>query len=54
MSADMAEAQRVTIRCRAHHPTNANRPGCAGHILDDDRLAECAAHPLGEDARQRI
>ena len=45
---------RVTIRDCASNPTSADAATGSGHVLDDDRLAECGPHALGHDARKRI
>src|SRR5262249_56008760 len=44
--------KRVAVGRRADDPADADRSRGAGHVLDDDGLAE--RHALGDDARNRI
>ena len=50
MRAPMADADRVAVGRRARDPADADGAAGAGRVLDDDGLAERAAHALGHDA----
>ena len=49
---NVAEDERVAVGSRARDLADADGAAGPAHILDDDRLAEMAAHVLAEDARQ--
>ena len=54
MRSEMADAQRVAIRCRMHGAANADRSACPGHVLNQDWLSQRLAHAFPKDARQCV
>ena len=46
-----AECERVPVGLRAGDPAGTEVPVRAGHVFDDERLAERAAQTLGDDTR---
>jgi hypothetical protein len=49
-----AETDRVTVGRGADGPADSDRTRCARDIFDDDRLTQRIAHPLRENAGDRI
>ena len=50
----IAEDQRVAVGIRADHAAGPDRRAAAGHVLDDDGLAEDFAHAPGDDPGQHV
>ena len=50
LRAEIAHEQRVAVRRRAGDAGRRDRAAGAGHVLDDELLAERAAHVVGVDA----
>ena len=49
-----AEGQRVAVGLRAGDPAGAEVTVRASHVFDDERLAEGAAHALGDDSHDHV
>ena len=54
VGAEMAEADRVAVRRRAHRAADADRTARPRDVLDQHLLAERGLHALGENPRHRI
>ena len=50
----MTEAERVAVRRRARDAADANGSGGAGHVLDQNGLAETLAHAIAQGADQCV
>src|SRR5262249_51341531 len=54
MRAPVADTDSVAVRRRVRHSANTDRAPGAGHILDQDRLAERDAHTIAHHARHGV
>ena len=54
VSRPVSQHRRVAVGRGGSDAANTDRARSAGHVLDDDRLAERLAHALGHDAANRI
>ena len=54
MCVPMTDADGVAIGSGARDPSDANAASGAGHVFNDDGLAERAVHMIREDAGERI